>query len=65
MQDMELFSTVLWQLRREVDMCYLAQSAVALDRLDPRTWCIMGNCFSLQKVCQTYFLPTRVSSLTL
>ena len=47
---MELYSTVLWHLRREVDLSHLAQSALALDRLDPRAWCIMGNCFSLQKV---------------
>lgn len=47
---MELYSTVLWQLRREIEISYLAQSAIALDRMNPRTWCIMGNCFSLQKV---------------
>ena len=48
---MELYSTVLWQLRKEIDISYLAQTAIGLDRLDPRSWCIMGNCFSLQKVC--------------
>lgn len=47
---MEYYSTVLWHLKREVDLSHLAQEAIALDRLDPRTWCIMGNCFSLQKV---------------
>ena len=47
---MELYSTVLWHLKREVELSHLAQEAVMLDRLDPRAWCIMGNCFSLQKV---------------
>ena len=47
---MELYSTVLWQLRKEIDISYIAQTAIGLDRLDPRSWCIMGNCFSLQKV---------------
>ena len=49
-QGMELYSTVLWHMKREVDLSHLAQQAVALDRHDPRAWIIMGNCFSLQKV---------------
>ena len=50
LQGMELYSTVLWHLKKEVELSHLAQEAIALDRLDPRSWCIMGNCFSLQKV---------------
>ena len=67
LQDMELYSTVLWQLRKEIDISYLAQTAIGLDRLDPRSWCIMGNCFSLQKVIiflclDYYFLFNRRES---
>ena len=47
---MEVYSTALWHLKREVQLAHLAQQAVALDRLHPATWCVMGNCFSLNKV---------------
>lgn len=50
MQGMEIYSTVLWHLKREVDLSYLAQMAIQLDRLSPYAWAIVGNCFSLQKV---------------
>lgn len=34
-------------------MSHLAQDALALDRLCPQAWCVMGNCFSLQKEHET------------
>ena len=37
-------------MKREVELSYLAQEAVTLDRQSPYAWCVMGNCFSLQKV---------------
>ena len=46
-----MYSTVLWHLRKEVDLAHLAQEAVALDRRSPYAWLALGNCFSLQKVC--------------
>lgn len=49
-QGMEVYSTVLWHLKREVDLAHLAQEATAWDRRSPHAWTIMGNCFSLQKV---------------
>ena len=48
-QGMEVYSTVLWHMKREVELGHLAQEAVALDRRSPWAWTIMGNCFSLQK----------------
>ena len=48
-QGMEVYSTVLWHMKREVELGHLAQEAVALDRKSPWAWAIMGNCFSLQK----------------
>jgi hypothetical protein len=41
---------VLWHMKKEVELSHLAQDAVAIDRLSPHSWCVMGNCFSLQKV---------------
>eukprot|EP00039_Didymoeca_costata_P001234 m.50940 g.50940 ORF g.50940 m.50940 type:complete len:730 (+) comp10694_c0_seq1:232-2421(+) len=46
---MELYSTVLWHLRRETALSYLAHEVVAANRLSPQAWCVVGNCFSLQK----------------
>jgi tetratricopeptide (TPR) repeat protein len=37
----------------QVELSHLAQDALALDRLSPQAWCVMGNCFSLQKEHET------------
>lgn len=50
LQGMEVYSTVLWHLKREVDLSHLAQMAISLDRRSAHAWAIVGNCFSLQKV---------------
>lgn len=50
---------MLWHMKKEVEVSYLAQEAIAQDRRSPHAWAIMGNCFSLQKVC----LPFKVSLL--
>lgn len=49
----EVYSTVLWHLRRETRLSHLAQELVSIDRLSPETWCVLGNCFSLQKEHET------------
>ncbi|GFG36974.1 hypothetical protein Cfor_05395 [Coptotermes formosanus] len=48
-QMMELYSTALWHLQKEVALSALAQALVEQDRLSPAAWCATGNCFSLQK----------------
>jgi len=48
-EGLELYSTALWQLHQKVQLCYLAQEASELDRQSPEVWCVVGNCFSLQK----------------
>eukprot|EP00798_Chlamydomonas_sp_ICE-L_P018281 gene18281-24737_t len=48
-EGMDLYSTVLWHLKRDYDLSYLAQEMIALDRHAPQTWCVLGNFFSLQK----------------
>lgn len=50
---MEIYSTVLWHLHREVALSALAQDLVAQDKSSPVTWCVSGNCFSLHKEHET------------
>jgi len=45
----EIHSTILWHLKREKALCYLAKRCVELDRTSPHACCVVGNCFSLQK----------------
>lgn len=47
--DMEVYSTLLWHLQREVRLSYLAQELLATDPRSPEAWIAVGNCFSLQK----------------
>jgi anaphase-promoting complex subunit 3 len=46
---MELHSTILWHLKREVPLCYLAKRAIGFDRASAYSCLVVGNCFSLQK----------------
>lgn len=46
---MEVFSTILWHQRKDVELSYLAHDLVDMDRLSPESWCALGNCFSLQR----------------
>jgi anaphase-promoting complex subunit 3 len=50
---MEIYSTILWHLRKEVGLSHLAQQLVDADKMCPQAWCALGNCFSLQKEHQT------------
>ncbi|KAB2578496.1 Protein bimA [Lasiodiplodia theobromae] len=49
MEDMEVYSTVLWHLKGETDLAYLAHELIETDRLSPQAWCAIGNSFSLQR----------------
>lgn len=53
LKGLELYSTVLWHMKKEVELSHLAQDAIALDRQSQFAWCVMGNCFSLQKEHET------------
>lgn len=48
-QGMEIYSTTLWHLQQETALSYLAHEVTSADRLSPEAWCVVGNCFSLQK----------------
>jgi anaphase-promoting complex subunit 3 len=50
---MEIFSTILWHLRNEVDLSYLAHELLKYDHEAPESWCAVGNCFALQKEHET------------
>jgi anaphase-promoting complex subunit 3 len=52
-QGMELYSTILWQLRKETELAFLSQRVLEENHLDPASWCVVGNCFSLQKDHET------------
>lgn len=47
-EDMEIYSTVLWHLKRDVDLAYISHELIDTDRLSPQAWCALGNAFSLQ-----------------
>lgn len=49
LEDMEVYSTVLWHMKNEVELAYLAHELMEIDRLSPQAWCAVGNSFSLQR----------------
>ena len=55
LQGMEIYSTALWHLQKEVVLSSLAQELVVIGKKTPQAWCVAGNCFSLQKV--SAYLP--------
>ena len=46
---MEIYSTLLWHLQRNVDLSFLAQELINIDPRSSQAWIAVGNCFSLQK----------------
>ncbi|KAL6559758.1 Cell division cycle protein 27 B [Orobanche gracilis] len=53
MEGMDIYSTVLYHLKEDMKLSYLAQELISTDRLSPQSWCAMGNCYSLQKDHET------------
>lgn len=49
LEGMEYYSSSLWQLHKEVELSVLAKELVEFDQNAPETWCVAGNCYSLQK----------------
>ncbi|EMD38605.1 hypothetical protein CERSUDRAFT_105193 [Gelatoporia subvermispora B] len=49
LDDMEVYSTLLWHLQRNVRLSFLAQELLSIDPRAPQAWIAVGNCFSLQK----------------
>ncbi|CAI5463837.1 unnamed protein product [Closterium sp. Yama58-4] len=46
---LDIYSTVLFHLRKDVQLSLLAQEAIAVDRMAPQAWCVSGNLMSLTK----------------
>lgn len=49
LDDMEIYSTILWHLKNDVELAYLAHELMEVDRLSPQAWCAIGNSFSHQR----------------
>ena len=49
LDDMEVYSTILWHLKSEIDLAFLAHEIIDIDRQSPQAWCAIGNSFSLQR----------------
>eukprot|EP00933_Yihiella_yeosuensis_P042419 TRINITY_DN36995_c0_g1_i1.p1 TRINITY_DN36995_c0_g1~~TRINITY_DN36995_c0_g1_i1.p1 ORF type:complete len:757 (+),score=108.29 TRINITY_DN36995_c0_g1_i1:75-2345(+) len=48
-EGLQYYSTALWHMRKDIELGHLAQKCLQFDRLKPQVWCVVGNCFSLQK----------------
>lgn len=48
-QDTELYSTVLWHLKKDAPLAFLCMSLRDIDSTAPETWCAVGNAFSLAR----------------
>ncbi|KAK4123270.1 TPR-like protein [Parathielavia appendiculata] len=46
-EDMEFYSTVLWQLRKGTELSFLAHELTDSAWDSPQAWCVLGNAFSL------------------
>jgi anaphase-promoting complex subunit 3 len=49
LEDMEVYSTILWHLRRETDLSFLAHELVDSSWHSPQAWCALGNAWSLAR----------------
>ncbi|KAF6803499.1 20s cyclosome subunit (nuc2 cdc27) [Colletotrichum sojae] len=49
MDDMEIYSTILWHLKRETDLSFLAHELIEADWHSPQAWCAVGNAWSLAR----------------
>ena len=47
LEDMEVYSTILWHLKRETDLSFIAHELVESDWHSPQAWCTLGNAWSL------------------
>lgn len=47
--DMEVYSTTLWHLQKDLELAYLSRDLLDSDRSSPQAWCVLGNSFSVQR----------------
>ena len=53
LEGLEYYSTCLWHLKKEIELCELSNRILATTVFTPETWCAVGNTFSLQKEHET------------
>jgi len=53
LEGMEYYSTCLWHLKKQVELCFASNHALEKSLFAPETWCVVGNCYSLQKEHET------------
>jgi anaphase-promoting complex subunit 3 len=46
---MEVYSTLLWHLQRNIELSFLAQELLSINPKSAQAWIAVGNLFSLQK----------------
>lgn len=49
LEDMEVYSTVLWHLKSETDLSFLAHELMDFGWHSPQAWCAVGNALSLTR----------------
>ncbi|UKZ55448.1 hypothetical protein TrVGV298_009272 [Trichoderma virens] len=49
LEDMEVYSTILWHLKRETELSFLAHELVDAAWHSPQAWCALGNAWSLAR----------------
>lgn len=49
LKDMEVYSTILWHLKRETDLSFLAHELIEADWSSHHAWCVLGNAWSLAR----------------
>ncbi|KAI1433122.1 tetratricopeptide [Xylaria sp. CBS 124048] len=49
LEDMEVYSTILWFLKRETDLSFLAHELLDASWHSPHAWCALGNAWSLAR----------------
>lgn len=49
LEDMEVYSTILWHLKRETDLSFLAHELIDSAWHSPQAWCALGNAWSLAR----------------
>ncbi|XP_022715021.1 cell division cycle protein 27 homolog B-like isoform X2 [Durio zibethinus] len=53
LEGMDVYSTVLYLMKEDMKLKYLAQELISIDRFAPQAWCAIGNCYSFQKDHET------------
>jgi tetratricopeptide (TPR) repeat protein len=49
LEGIEYFSSCLWHLKDQYQLCTLANHVLEISQFCPETWVVVGNCYSLQR----------------